>query len=171
MQRCALPFSHRSHDGKSFSSSVRFLTQPFKMVGVLGFEPRTSSLSGTRSNQLSYTPIPQKVAYPSVTDLGSPLRGTAAFRGPRSPAFRAASAVLMPASKVLFCASLTESGFSLVSNLGSPLRSGRSASRNPVVAYRSFVPIQEPAQPDSRLWSRRGSNPQHPACKAGALAN
>ena len=27
------------------------------MVGVLGFEPRTSSLSGTRSNQLSYTPI------------------------------------------------------------------------------------------------------------------
>ena len=28
----------------------------FYMVGVLGFEPRTSSLSGTRSNQLSYTP-------------------------------------------------------------------------------------------------------------------
>ena len=27
-----------------------------KLVGVLGFEPRTSSLSGTRSNQLSYTP-------------------------------------------------------------------------------------------------------------------
>ena len=27
------------------------------MVGVLGFEPRTSSLSGTRSNQLSYTPF------------------------------------------------------------------------------------------------------------------
>ena len=26
------------------------------LVGVLGFEPRTSSLSGTRSNQLSYTP-------------------------------------------------------------------------------------------------------------------
>ena len=35
----------------------------FYMVGVLGFEPRTSSLSGTRSNQLSYTPgFPQKVA-------------------------------------------------------------------------------------------------------------
>ena len=47
------------------------------LVGVLGFEPRTSSLSGTRSNQLSYTP----------------------------------------------------------------------------------------------WWSRRGSNPRHPACKAGALAN
>ena len=28
-----------------------------KLVGVLGVEPRTSSLSGTRSNQLSYTPI------------------------------------------------------------------------------------------------------------------
>ena len=27
------------------------------MVGVLGVEPRTSSLSGTRSNQLSYTPV------------------------------------------------------------------------------------------------------------------
>ena len=27
------------------------------VVGVPGFEPGTSSLSGTRSNQLSYTPI------------------------------------------------------------------------------------------------------------------
>ena len=27
-----------------------------EMVGVPGFEPGTSSLSGTRSNQLSYTP-------------------------------------------------------------------------------------------------------------------
>ena len=27
-----------------------------KMVGVPGLEPGTSSLSGTRSNQLSYTP-------------------------------------------------------------------------------------------------------------------
>ena len=33
--------------------SAKFFLQ---MVGVLGFEPRTSSLSGTRSNQLSYTP-------------------------------------------------------------------------------------------------------------------
>ena len=30
--------------------------RPRMVVGVLGFEPRTSSLSGTRSNQLSYTP-------------------------------------------------------------------------------------------------------------------
>ena len=28
----------------------------FRMVGVTGIEPVTSSLSGTRSNQLSYTP-------------------------------------------------------------------------------------------------------------------
>ena len=27
------------------------------MVGVPGLEPGTSSLSGTRSNQLSYTPL------------------------------------------------------------------------------------------------------------------
>ena len=30
---------------------------PIKMVGVPGLEPGTSSLSGTRSNQLSYTPV------------------------------------------------------------------------------------------------------------------
>ena len=29
---------------------------PYKGVGVRGFEPRTSPLSGVRSNQLSYTP-------------------------------------------------------------------------------------------------------------------
>ena len=38
------------------------------MVGVLGFEPRTSSLSGTRSNQLSYTPLTSpKSCHPSLT--------------------------------------------------------------------------------------------------------
>ena len=31
------------------------------MVGVHGFEPWTSSLSETRSNQLSYTPIPAAI--------------------------------------------------------------------------------------------------------------
>ena len=31
------------------------------MVGVPGLEPGTSSLSGTRSNQLSYTPINKTV--------------------------------------------------------------------------------------------------------------
>ena len=37
------------------------------MVGVLGFEPRTSSLSGTRSNQLSYTPLTSpKSCHPSL---------------------------------------------------------------------------------------------------------
>ena len=63
------------------------------MVGVLGFEPRTSSLSGTRSNQLSYTPsFPQKVAtlgYEPRVFCFAKASGT--FRGPRSPAFRAAS--------------------------------------------------------------------------------
>ena len=41
--------------GKSFIATV--LPNFLKLVGVLGVEPRTSSLSGTRSNQLSYTPI------------------------------------------------------------------------------------------------------------------
>ena len=36
--------------------SVKRFTTIQRMVGVLGVEPRTSSLSGTRSNQLSYTP-------------------------------------------------------------------------------------------------------------------
>ena len=68
------------------------------MVGVLGFEPRTSSLSGTRSNQLSYTPLnPLKVATlrprPNV-GLGmsrrARWRGSIRARAP-FPAFRAAS--------------------------------------------------------------------------------
>ena len=104
------------------------------MVGVLGFEPRTSSLSGTRSNQLSYTPSPQKVACLSATGLRPPLRGTTTFRGPRSPAFRAAS----PYS---------------------------------CLRVRIFV-WSHPSLSDAikNWWSRRDSNPQHPACKAGALA-
>ncbi len=65
------------HTGFPANPSSRRPRPISNMVGVLGFEPRTSSLSGTRSNQLSYTP----------------------------------------------------------------------------------------------WWSRRGSNPRHPACKAGALAN
>ena len=43
-----------------FSGKSFIVFKPFtnhKLVGVLGVEPRTSSLSGTRSNQLSYTPI------------------------------------------------------------------------------------------------------------------
>ena len=49
------PFGHfPAH----FPGSLRqiLLSGFLNMVGVLGFEPRTSSLSGTRSNQLSYTP-------------------------------------------------------------------------------------------------------------------
>ena len=39
-----------------FKHYLIFSTPTPVLVGVLGFEPRTSSLSGTRSNQLSYTP-------------------------------------------------------------------------------------------------------------------
>ena len=38
-----------------------------RLVGVPGIEPGTSSLSGTRSNQLSYTPSPP---YPPPTPFG-----------------------------------------------------------------------------------------------------
>ena len=74
-------------------------------MGVLGVEPRTSSLSGTRSNQLSYTP-----SSPLKSCLRRRLRrltltrvkASGTFRGPRSPFFRAAYAVLKTASKVGF---------------------------------------------------------------------
>jgi hypothetical protein len=39
------------------ASQLRHFPTYYKMVGVPGFEPGTSSLSETRSNQLSYTPI------------------------------------------------------------------------------------------------------------------
>ena len=72
-----------------------------KLVGVLGFEPRTSSLSGTRSNQLSYTPdIPLKMALPSLTELGSPF-GNRHFLGAPLSVIPCAFGVLMTASKVL----------------------------------------------------------------------
>ena len=63
------------------------------MVGVLGFEPRTSSLSGTRSNQLSYTPLfPLKVPpFGHGPRVFCFAKASGTFRGPRSPAFRAAS--------------------------------------------------------------------------------
>ena len=63
------------------------------MVGVLGFEPRTSSLSGTRSNQLSYTPLfPLKVPpFGQGPRVFCFAKASGTFRGPRSPAFRAAS--------------------------------------------------------------------------------
>ena len=50
------------------AESINF--KPLNMVGVPGFEPGTSSLSGTRSNQLSYTPFPQKMPQLSPTGLG-----------------------------------------------------------------------------------------------------
>ena len=64
----SLPASAAAEPCSPFTSAARriprfFTGRPSRanhhkyMVGVLGFEPRTSSLSGTRSNQLSYTPI------------------------------------------------------------------------------------------------------------------
>ena len=44
-----------------------------EMVGVLGFEPRTSSLSGTRSNQLSYTPILPQLPNEASPSTAAPL--------------------------------------------------------------------------------------------------
>ena len=70
-----------------------------KMVGVLGFEPRTSSLSGTRSNQLSYTPsFPQKVATLRPRASGLLLRKSFGyFSGTPLSGIPCGSAVLMPA--------------------------------------------------------------------------
>ena len=79
-----------------------------KLVGVLGFEPRTSSLSGTRSNQLSYTPdIPLKMALPSLTELGSPF-GNRHFLGAPLSVSPCAFGVLLTSSMVplLFSISL-----------------------------------------------------------------
>ena len=39
-----------------------------KLVGVPGVEPGTSSLSGTRSNQLSYTPSPPRSPPPAFAE-------------------------------------------------------------------------------------------------------
>ena len=73
------------YQGRAPTKSRLFHTASY-LVGVLGFEPRTSSLSGTRSNQLSYTPgFPQKLTLLSATGLGIPLRGSRQFSGaPRS---------------------------------------------------------------------------------------
>ena len=49
------------------------LLYPAILVGVLGFEPRTSVLSGLRSNQLSYTPLTRPLnsfkVYRIITDI------------------------------------------------------------------------------------------------------
>ena len=47
------------------------------MVGVPGLEPGTSSLSGTRSNQLSYTPIIRPSDPSDVSDSSDQKNGGA----------------------------------------------------------------------------------------------
>ena len=141
------------------------------MVGVLGFEPRTSSLSGTRSNQLSYTPaIPQKVASlrPRGSGLLTAVKSCGYFSGAPLSGFPCSCAVLKPASKVLLKY--------LKSCLPSPTA---GSTRWQVVGCRPCgaleppgrYPVTQPFEIRSFWWSRRGSNPRHPACKAGALAN
>ena len=44
------------------------------LVGVPGIEPGTSSLSGTRSNQLSYTPVPDSGRHRPPSPAGAPAR-------------------------------------------------------------------------------------------------
>ena len=49
----------KNHPGISQGNGFRLFVAPrapTRLVGVPGVEPGTSSLSGTRSNQLSYTP-------------------------------------------------------------------------------------------------------------------
>ncbi len=52
------------------------------MVGVPGFEPGTSSLSGARSNQLSYTPELRGLF--SLTDPAAPLPAIGGAKGIRT---------------------------------------------------------------------------------------
>ena len=56
-RRRTLPVELRPHVEKIFCSKAKATLLGYS-VGVLGFEPRTSSLSATHSNQLSYTPYP-----------------------------------------------------------------------------------------------------------------
>ena len=72
--------------GKSFSKTAS------KMVGVLGFEPRTSSLSGTRSNQLSYTPATKWLCWAA----GRMLRILSRPHGTFSHQTPSRSSVLLP---------------------------------------------------------------------------
>ena len=95
----------RIHRGSMKTSlEVSSTSCRFELVGVLGFEPRTSSLSGTRSNQLSYTPdIPLKMALPSATGLGSPFGNRHFLGAPLSVSPCGGLAAVLPtSSKVLF---------------------------------------------------------------------
>ena len=54
-QKTALPGFKK----KWWSGKDRSLRTPHVLVGICGLEPQTSSLSVTRSNQLSYIPLPE----------------------------------------------------------------------------------------------------------------
>ena len=128
------------------------------MVGVLGVEPRTSSLSGTRSNQLSYTPdIPLKMALPSLTELGSPFGNRHFLGAPLSVSPCGGLAAVLPTSSMVL---FTDSTRDLKSNDFDqallPFRSRQfhqargaptSATRNTETDVRSLVELTgiEPA--------------------------
>ena len=69
------------------------------LVGVPGVEPGTSSLSGTRSNQLSYTPRWPHAAPPEATPWSSatPRRPAGGAEGIRTPDPLVANQMLWPA--------------------------------------------------------------------------
>ena len=121
-----------------------------KLVGVLGFEPRTSSLSGTRSNQLSYTPdIPLKMALPSATGLGSPF-GNRHFLGAPLSVSPCAFGVLLTSSMVLF----TDSTRDLKSNDFDQARFPfRSRQFQPLSAARQRARRVIPKPTFGRWWS------------------
>ncbi len=61
-------------------------TPACRLVGMAGLEPATSSLSGTRSNQLSYTPVSRCAGSGPALSRGAanPLPGPAIPPAPRS---------------------------------------------------------------------------------------
>ena len=67
-----------------------WVVMAFELVGVRGLEPRTSSLSGKRSNRLSYTPkgAPREASAPAAATallyrIPSPTRTVLGDRIPR----------------------------------------------------------------------------------------
>ena len=135
---------------ENLSRGIIKIFMQIKLVGVLGFEPRTSSLSGTRSNQLSYTPdIPLKMALPSLTELGSPF-GNRHFLGAPLSVSPCAFGVLLTSSMVLF----TDSTRDLKSNDFDQARFPfRSRQFQPLSAARQRARRVIPKPTFGRWWS------------------
>ena len=50
-----------------FNTKNHRINGGFLMVGLAGLEPATSSLSVTRSNQLSYKPVVERIGFEPMT--------------------------------------------------------------------------------------------------------